>query len=110
MPLTLPQSTGQHWTMPEWRVAFGFDLYQVEQAVEYAAPPFALTALRGTFDPGELRAAWARGGYQPIDLGAGEAYAVREDFEIDLSDPGEPDGAWISQRRGVGRRRHVDLR
>jgi hypothetical protein len=88
MPLSLPQATGRHWTVPEWRVAFGFDLYQVEQAVEYGAPPFGLTVLRGTFDPGELRAAWARGGYQPIDLGAGEAYAVREDFEIDLSDPG----------------------
>jgi hypothetical protein len=88
MRLSLPQATGQHWTLPEWRAAFGFDLFQVEQAVEYSAPPFGLTVLRGTFDPGELRAAWARGGYQPIDLGAGEAYAVREDFEIDFSDPG----------------------
>ena len=88
MPLSLPQATAQHWTRPEWRAAFGFDLFQVEQAVEYSAPPFGLTVLRGTFDPGELRVAWARGGYQPIDLGAGEAYAVREDFEIDFSDPG----------------------
>jgi hypothetical protein len=56
--------------------------------VEYGAPPFGLTVLRGTFDPGELRTAWARGGYQSIDLGAGEGYAVREDFEIDFSDPG----------------------
>ena len=87
-PLSLPQATGQHWTLPEWRAAFGFDLFQVEQAVEYGAPPFGLTVLRGTFDPGELRTAWARGGYQSIDLGAGEAYAVREDFEIDFSDPG----------------------
>jgi hypothetical protein len=88
MPLSLPQATGQHWSQPEWRAAFGFDLFQVAQAVEYAAPPFGLTVLRGTFDPGELRSAWARGGYQPVDLGAGEAYAVREDFAIDLSDPG----------------------
>jgi hypothetical protein len=88
MPLTLPQATGQHWAQPEWRETFGFDLFQIEQAVEYAAPPFGLTVLRGTFDPAELRAAWARGGYQPIDLGSGETYAVREDFEIDLSDPG----------------------
>src|SRR5918993_210917 len=87
-PLSLPQATGQHWSLPEWRAAFGFDLFQVAQAVEYAAPPFGLTVLRGTFDPGELRTAWARGGYQPVDLGAGEAYAVREDFAIDFSDPG----------------------
>jgi hypothetical protein len=88
LPLTLPQATSQYWAQPEWRETFGFDLYQIEQAVEYGAPPFGLTVLRGTFDPAELRAAWARGGYQPIDLGAGEAYAVREDFEIDFSDPG----------------------
>jgi hypothetical protein len=60
----------------------------VEQAAEYGAPPFGLTVLRGTFDPAELQAAWAGGGHQRIDLGAGEAYAVREDFEIDLSDAG----------------------
>ena len=88
LPLTLPQATSQRWAQPEWREAFGFDLYQVEQAVEYGAPPFGLTVLRGTFDPSELRAAWARGGYQALDLGAGEAYAVREDFAIDFSDPG----------------------
>jgi hypothetical protein len=88
MPLTLSQATGQHWARPEWRAAFGFDVLQVAQAVEYGAPPFGLTVLRGTFDPAELRAAWARGGYQPVDLGAGEAYAVREDFAVDLSDPG----------------------
>ncbi len=87
-PLTLPQATSQHWAQPEWRETFGFDLYQIEQAVEYSAPPFGLTVLRGTFDPAELRAAWARGSYQPVDLGAGEVYAVREDFAIDFSDPG----------------------
>ena len=88
LPLVLPQATSQHWAQPEWRETFGFDLYQIGQAVEYGAPPFGLTVLRGTFDPTELRAAWVRSGYQPIDLGAGDAYAVREDFEIDFSDPG----------------------
>ncbi len=86
--LALPQTTGQHWSRPEWRDAFGFDLSQVEQAVEYAAPPLSLTIVRGSFDPAELRAAWATGGYTPIDLGAGEAYAVRDDFAVDIADPG----------------------
>jgi hypothetical protein len=84
----LPGNAAGKWAAPEWRQAFGFDLYQIEQAVSYAPPPpTVLTALRGSFDPAELRAAWARSGYQPIDLGAGEAYAIREDFEIDLADP-----------------------
>ncbi len=86
-PLSLPQATGRYWTLPEWREAFGFDLFQVEQAVEYGGDQFELTVLRGTFDPAELRAAWARGGYQPIDLGAGEAHAVREDYEIAITSP-----------------------
>ena len=103
LPLTLPQATSQYWAQPEWREAFGFDLYQIAQAVEYGAPPFGLTVLRGTFNPAELRAAWIRGGYQPIDLGAGEAYAVREDFEIDFSDPGSRmalgiSTSWLSRR------------
>jgi hypothetical protein len=60
----------------------------VEQVVEYGAPSFGPTVLRGMFDPAELRATWAPDGYQRNALGAGEAYAVREDFAIDLSHPG----------------------
>jgi len=80
--LMLPQSTWRNWIVPEWREVFGFDLFHIEQAAEYAAPPFGVTVLRGTFDPVELRAAWGRSGYQPIDLAAGEAYAVREDYQM----------------------------
>ena len=80
--LLLPQSTSRNWAYPPWRETFGFDLFDVVQAAEYAAPPFGVTVVRGTFDPVELRAAWARAGYQPIDLGAGEAYAVREDYAM----------------------------
>ena len=86
--LRAPESSGRHWALPEWREAFGFDVFQVGQAAENAAPPFSLTVLRGTFDAAEPRAAWRRAGYQPIDLGAGEAYAVRDDYEIDFTDPG----------------------
>jgi hypothetical protein len=115
--LMFPQATGDRWHLPEWRETFGFDVFQVEQAAEYAAPPFAVTVVRGSFDPAELRAAWTRGGYQPIDLGAGEAYAVRDDYEIAMSDPGSrmalayfnvvalaDDGTLIfgSERGGVG--------
>ena len=86
--LLFSQSTALQWANPDWRAAFGFDLYQVDQAVEYGAPPLSVTVLRGRFDPAELRAAWSRGGYAPLDLGAGEAYAVRDDFAVDITDPG----------------------
>src|ERR671912_24393 len=49
MPLTLSQATGHHWARPEWRESYGFDLFQIAQVVEYGAPPFGLTVLRGTF-------------------------------------------------------------
>jgi hypothetical protein len=86
--MALPQTTAQHWTSLEWREAFGFDLFQVAAAAEFSAPPLGVTVVRGNFDPNELRAAWARGGYQPLDFGPGEAYAVREDFALDLADAG----------------------
>jgi hypothetical protein len=82
------QSTAPQWANPDWRAAFGFDLFQIDQAVEYAAPPLSVAVLRGRFNPSEMRAAWSRAGFQPIDLGAGEAYAIREDFAVDLADPG----------------------
>ena len=53
--LALPQTTAQHWTSPEWREAFGFDLFQVAAAAECLAPPLGVTVVRGTFDPNELR-------------------------------------------------------
>lgn len=55
LPLSLPQATGQYWALPEWRAAFGFDLYQIEQAVEYGAPPFGLTVLRGALGARRIR-------------------------------------------------------
>lgn len=85
--MQIPQTTGQHWIRPEWREAFGFDLYQIEQAAEFAAPPFSITAVRGSYDLDEVRDALNRAGYQPIGTDAGEISAVRDDFQVDLADP-----------------------
>ncbi len=86
MSLFLP-SSAQHWLQDEWVEATGFDVHQVEQAIEYAAPPLRVTVLRGSFDANGMREAWGRAGYQPIDLRHGEAYAIRDDFAIDINDP-----------------------
>lgn len=85
--LALPQQVRDVGRTPEWRDAFGFDVFQIDQSAEYLAPPLAVTAVRGRFDSDELRAAWERSGYEPLDVDAGEAYAVRGDFEVALSDP-----------------------
>lgn len=86
MNLFLP-STAPHWLQDEWVEAIGFDMYQVEQAIEYAAPPPRVTVLRGSFAADGMREAWGRAGYQPIDLDHGEAFAIRDDFAQDLNDP-----------------------
>ena len=85
--LALP-STFRRMNRPEWREVFGFDIAQVDQSVEYAMLPVAITILRGRFDVMELDRAWERGGYQPVEVEHGTVYSVRDDYEIDTADPG----------------------
>ena len=80
--------TAVHMQTPDWREAFGFDAFAIEQSVEYAAPPFYVTLLRGRFDPTELRAAWEREGYRPVEVDGGTIFSVREDFEVDFQSRG----------------------
>jgi hypothetical protein len=84
--LALPPSLSR-WTHPNvgWRDLFGFDPYQVDQSCAIEAAPFGLTLLRGRFDPAELRAAWARSGYAPLDVD-GTTIASLGD-EVDLGSP-----------------------
>lgn len=81
VPSSLPE-----WRSDEWIESAGFTMYQVNQAVEYVAPPGYLLVVRGTFSPNAVRETWKRAGYQPIDLDGGEAYAIRDDFAMDLED------------------------
>ena len=81
VPSSLPE-----WRSDEWIDNAGFTMYQVNQAVEYAAPPGYLLVVRGTFSPETVRETWKRAGYQPIDLDGHEAYAIRDDFAMDLED------------------------
>ena len=81
--LMLPH-TATYANRPDWREAFGFDFFQVDQAVEYAAPPLYVTLLRGRFDATELRAAWEREGYRPVKVDGGTIFSVRDDLEIDF--------------------------
>lgn len=84
---SLLPSMAPEWIGDDWGELVGFDIFQIEQSIEYYAPPLRISVLRGSFDPDTLREAWKLAGYQPIDLGSGEAYAIRDDFAFDLEEP-----------------------
>ena len=70
-----------------WREDYGFDLLQVDQAIEFAAPPARLLLFKGTFDPEDVLAALDEVGYQPITVNGHELLSIRDDYEIDADAP-----------------------
>lgn len=68
-----------------WREELGYDLFDVDQAVEHAAPPYVVTILRGRFDETALPQTWDRAGYQPVEINGTTYYSIGEDFELDFS-------------------------
>jgi hypothetical protein len=50
---------------PEWKAGLGFDLWDVDQMLEFRDGDTSLTVLRGRFDEATLRSAWDRAGYRP---------------------------------------------
>jgi hypothetical protein len=83
---TLPQ---QYPSMqaPEWEEAFGFQFSQIDQTLEYAAPPLVVGVLIGQFDQSALRQAWDTAGYKAVTADGTTYYSVRDDYEFDFSDP-----------------------
>ena len=65
---------------------YGFDL-QVDQAIEFAAPPARLLLFKGTFDPEDVLAALDEVGYQPVTVNGHELLSIRDDYEIDADAP-----------------------
>jgi hypothetical protein len=84
--LALP-ANGLKMATDNWKEIFGFDLYDVDQAVEFSAPPNVVTIMRGRFDEAALIQAWEQQGYQPVEFQGTTYYSVADDFEIDVSSP-----------------------
>jgi hypothetical protein len=72
----------------EWFDVFGFDLFSIDQVIEYSAPPTSVSVLRGRFDPDELIGHWEAAGYVAHESAAGTYYAVAGDYEIRFASSG----------------------
>ncbi|MGH2604431.1 MAG: hypothetical protein ACRDJ9_34210, partial [Dehalococcoidia bacterium] len=81
-------SRAMFFLQPEWNEFFGFDLFDLDQVVEYSAPPTSLSLFRGRFDADDLVQRWQAVGYQTRVTEAGTFYAIRGDFEIDVASEG----------------------
>lgn len=88
-PLVFPHDLANSGLDPAWREAFGFDVLQIDQSLEFGVPPSQATLLRGRFDKRELRAAWQRTGYRAIavDLPGATVVSLHEDPVIDVDSP-----------------------
>ncbi len=82
--LWLPSSLSRS-ADPAWRAAFGFDLFQIDQAIGLNVrrrgreQDFNVMLVRGRFAEAEVRAAWMRSGYQTIEVEGGELASVGEE-------------------------------
>jgi hypothetical protein len=83
----LARSEGGDLSAPEWKQAFGFDLWDVDQLLEFLGEDVSITVLRGRFDARTLTEAWERAGYQPRPAGSATYYSAGEDGESDFLDP-----------------------
>jgi hypothetical protein len=72
---------------PAWKEAFGFDLWDVDQLLEYRAAETSITVLRGRFDGQALLRAWDGAGYRPQQADGVTYYSLGEDWAFDFADP-----------------------
>lgn len=83
----LVHSQGAKMNTDEWRDVFGFGLTDIEQAVEFSAPPTGVTVLRGQFDPEALITRWVETGYEAREVDQAVFYSIGDDFAVDLQSP-----------------------
>ena len=81
-------SRASYMASPEWFEVFGFDLFSLDQVIEYSAPPTSVSLLRGRFDPDELIGRWEAAGYVAQESAAETYYAVAGDYEIRFASAG----------------------
>lgn len=67
----------------DWRPTFGFSLLDVDESLEYGAPPLVLTIYRGRFNRTEIDAALTASGYKTLDEAGARVWSLSEDESID---------------------------
>jgi hypothetical protein len=83
--LALPSDAASY--LNSWRDDYGFDLLQVDQAIDIFAPPAHLTLYRGSFDSDAVVAALTDVGYRSVTVDGHALLSIRGDYAIDADAP-----------------------
>lgn len=83
--LAIPLSLRERGLEPVWQNTYGFHLTQVEQVLIIGQAPDYVMILKGTFDAGDLQAAWVASGYQAVELEGQTIWSLFPGDAIDLS-------------------------
>lgn len=76
------------WALtPDWKTTFGFEVFDIDQSLEFGMPPLVLTAYRGRFMPDAIGAALKVSGYKPIDRADAAVWSLAEDATISFDNP-----------------------
>lgn len=73
---------------PAWEEFFGFGLFDIDQVIEFGAPPTNVTVMRGRFDPAALAQQWEASGYQERESATGTYYTIGDDFAVNVESAG----------------------
>jgi hypothetical protein len=72
--------------IPEFRELLGWDITELDQALEVGEPPSIVIMLRGRFDQGALEATWASQGYELVDVEGQQVGSRSAEADIDFND------------------------
>jgi hypothetical protein len=75
------------FSAPEWKSAFGFDRWDVDELLEFPGDEISLTILRGHFDGQTLTRTWQSAGYETAEVEGAPYFSLGEDWAFDFDDP-----------------------
>jgi hypothetical protein len=83
-PLLLPDPLVNYALVADWRTLLGFDLTDLDQALDVGEPPLRFLFVRGRFDEAALRRTWASQGYRILDVDGITVASLHEDASFDV--------------------------
>ena len=71
----------------EWLATFGFDVFAIDQSLEFGELPLALNVFRGRFNSKDIGSALQRSGYTEVDRPGAAVWSLHGDESISLDIP-----------------------
>jgi hypothetical protein len=94
-PLFMPDPFLAYVLGVDWRALLGFDVWEIDQALQAGNPPQSFTLLRGRFDETAIARAWSAQGYAMFDI---DGFAVAS-FNVEQRyNPGSDFGLYTMGR------------